>query len=170
MSTLISNNRKYKKIIVKNIKLKHQNDFRNFIYQENEIDLRMKKIINCLYLDKFHEILLIPKLIFIQNIENKIDRIISENYPEYITIKKFYIDNLKKEITLKYINDYTLFSKIYNNYTKNTKLFQFVTRFIPHCPRTEKYAFHNCESSSSFGKFIQVNNDVICVKLVIKQI
>ena len=164
MSTLITTNRNYKKIIPKNIKLKQQNAFRKTLGKENEIDLKMKKIINFLYFDKFHEILLIPNLIFIQNIENKLDRIISENYPEYISIKKSNIDNLKKEITIKYINEYKLFNKIYNNYIKNPKLFQFVTRFIPHCPRSEKYAFHNCESSSSFGKFIQVNNNVICVE------
>jgi hypothetical protein len=77
MTNLITTNRNYKKIIPKNLKLKQQKAFRKTLGKENEIDLKMKKIINFLYLDKFHEILLIPNLIFIQNIENKLDRIIS---------------------------------------------------------------------------------------------
>ena len=157
-------NGKYKKLIPTKIIIKHQNLTRNTTNKENETDLKIKKIINFLYLDKFKEILLIPKSQFIQNIINKLDNIISDNYPEYITIKKYYIDNLKKEINTKYINEYTLFKKCINNYYKNPKIFQFVTNFIPHCSKSDKYAFHNCTSSLTFGKFIKIKEYVICVE------
>ena len=159
-----TSNGKYKKLIPSKIKINHQNIIRKPTIKENETDLILKKIINFLYLDKFQDILLIQKSQFIQNIEKKLDNIVSDNYPEYITIKKYYIDKLKKEINAKYINEYTLFKKAISNYNKNPKLFQLVTNYIPHCPKSEKYAYHNCTSSLTFGKFIKVNDFVICVE------
>ena len=91
-----------------------------------------------------------------QNIENKLEKIISENYPEYITIKKSYIDTLKKDINNRYTNEYTLIKKTINNFAKNPKLFKYITNFIPHCQKCDKYAYHNCTTSLLYGKFIKI--------------
>ena len=58
---------KYKRLIPKRIKITHHN-IRNSSFKENETDLKLKKIINFLYLNKFHEIIIIQKYQFIQNI------------------------------------------------------------------------------------------------------
>ena len=160
-------NEKYKKLIDKQIQINHIKPFRYTKDKGNDIDLKLKKIIKLLYSDSFNNILIYPKTQFIRNIEKKFDKIVSEKYFEYINIKKSYIDNLKKEINLKFINEYQLLKKEFNNYTKNPKKYEFLTNFVPHCPKTEKIALHYCCSSSILGKFIQVNIKdniyVICV-------
>ena len=160
-------NEKYKKLIDKQIQINHIKSFRYTKDKGNDIDLKLKKIIKLLYSDSFNNILIYPKTQFIRNIEKKFDKIVSEKYFEYINIKKSYIDNLKKEINLKFINEYQLLKKEFNNYTKNPKKYEFLTNFVPHCPKTEKIALHYCCSSSILGKFIQVNIKdniyVICV-------
>ena len=154
---------KHKKLAQKKIKIKYQN-IRYSTLKENETDIKIKKIINFLYLDKFQEILIIPKSQYMQNIENKLEKIISENYPEYITIKKSYIDTLKKDINNRYTNEYTLIKKTINNFAKNPKLFKYITNFIPHCQKCDKYAYHNCTTSLLYGKFIKIIDFVICVE------
>ena len=143
----------------------------NSLNKENKTDIKIKEIINLLYLDNFHQILIFSKNQYIKNIEKKFDKIILENYPEYITFRKEFINILKKEIVAKYINESQFLKKAINNYIKNPKNFKFITNFIPHCQKTEKIAYHNCLSSLSYGKFIKVNNYkrdnnsyVICVE------
>ena len=160
-------NEKYKKLIDKEIKIIHSKSIRYSKNQENDIDLKLKKIIKLLYSESFNNILIYPRSQFIKNIEKKFDKIISEKYSEYKNIKKSYIDNLKKEINLKFNNEYQLLKKEINDYIKNPKKYEFLTNFVPHCSKTEKVALHYCSTSSILGKFIQVNikenNYVICV-------
>ena len=158
----------YKKLMPNKLRINHQTKIKSLLYKENETDLKIKKIANLLYSDIFHEILLISKTQFIKSIEKKLDKIILDHFTEYITIKKAYILNLKKEIKNKYINEYSLLKNTLNNYNKNPKNFQFVTYFTPHCPMCEKYAYHNCLSSLTHGKFIEIKNSkndfVICIE------
>ena len=160
-------NEKYIKLIDKEIKINHTKSFRYSINKENDIDLKLKKIIKLLYSESFNNILIYPRSQFIKNLEKKFDKIISEKYSEYINIKKSYIDILKKEINLKSYNEYQFLKKEINDYTKNPKKYEFLTNFVPHCSKTEKEALHYCGSSSILGKFILVNindnNYVICV-------
>ena len=160
-------NGKYKKLIDKEIKINHTKPFRYSKSKENDIELKLKKIIKLLYSDSFNNILIYPRSQFIKNIERKFDKIVSEKYSEYINIKKPYIDNLKKEINSKFINEYKLLKKEINEHIKNPKKNEFLTNFVPHCPKTEKIALHYCSSSSILGKFIQVNindnNYAICI-------
>ena len=159
---------KYRRLMPKKIRINHENKTKNIPYKENETDLKVKKIANLLYLDIFHEILITSKVQFIKNTEKKLDKIISDHFPEYMTIKKAYYMNLKKEINYKYINEYALLKNALNNYNKNPKNFQFVTNFTPHCPKCEKYAYHNCTNSLLYGKFIEIKNTkndfVICIE------
>ena len=154
-------------MIDKQIKINHAKSFRYSNSKENEIDLKLKKIIKLLYSDSFNNILIYPRSQFIKNIEKKFDKIVSEKYPEYISIKKSFLDNLKKEINLKFNNEYQLLKKEIDEYIKNPNKYEFLTNFVPHCSKTEKVALHYCCSSSILGKFIQVdindNNFVICV-------
>lgn len=160
------NKEKYKKVIPKKIRINHKNIMRFSSLKENETDLNIKKVINILYSDLFQHILIISRTNYIKNVEKKLDKIILEHFPEYITIKKAYIDRLKKEINSKYINEYILLKKTMNNFIKSPKLFQIVNNFTPHCPKCDKCAYHNCINSLTYGKFIQVNSNnsdyVIC--------
>jgi len=160
------NKEKYKKVIPKKIRINHKNIIRFSSIKENETDFKIKKIINILYSDLFQQILIISRTNYLKNVEKKLDKIILEQYPEYITIKKEYIDSLKKEINSKYNNQYILLKKTINNFIKIPELFQFVTNFTPHCSKCDKIAYHNCINSLTYGKFIQVNSNnndyVIC--------
>jgi len=160
------NKEKYKKVIPKKIRINHKNIIRFSSIKENETDFKIKKIINILYSDLFQQILIISRTNYLKNVEKKLDKIILEQYPEYITIKKEYIDSLKKEINSKYNNQYILLKKTINNFIKSPELFQFVTNFTPHCSKCDKIAYHNCINSLTYGKFIQVNSNnndyVIC--------
>ena len=158
---------KYKTLIPQRIRVNRQNTKKNSKMKENETDLKLKKIINFLYSDLFQQILLIPKNQFLENIQKKLDKIIFDIYPEYLTIKKSYADSLKKELNAKYIKEYSLLKKSLNDYIKNPNIFQLVMNFIPHCQKCEKIAYHNCINSLNYGKFIKEkeNNDfVICVE------
>ena len=157
---------KYKRLLNNNIILNQTKTVRNLLYKENETDSKIRKIINMLYSDVFKDILINSRTLFFKIIEKKFNKIISKRFSEYIIIKKTFIDNLKKEINLKYITEYQLLKKAINNYNKNPKNYRLLTNFIPHCSKTEKIAYHNC--LYSFGKFIQVKNKdnnifVICV-------
>ena len=132
---------------------------RNSFNKENKTDIKIKEIINLLYLDNFHQILIFSKNQYLNYIEKKFDKVILENYPEYTTYRKEYINSLKNEIVLKYISENQLLKKGINNYIKNPKNFTYITNFIPHCQKTDKIASHNCLSSLSYGKFIKVNNN-----------
>ena len=158
---------KYKRLLNNNIILNHTITNKNLLYKENETDSKIRKIINMLYSDAFKDILINSRTLFFKIIDKKFNKIISKRFSEYIIIKKSFIDNLKKEINLKYIADYQLLKKAINIYGKNPKNSRFLTNFIPHCSKTEKIAYHNC--SSCYGKFIQVKNKdnnifVICVQ------
>jgi len=158
---------KYKRLLNNNIILNHTKTVRNLLYKENETDSKIRKIINMLYSDVFKDILINSRTLFFKIIEKKFNKIISKRFSEYIIIKKSFIDNLKKEINLKYITEYQLLKKEINNYSKNPKNYPLLTNFIPHCSKTEKIAYHNC--LSSYGKFIQVKNKdnnifVICIE------
>jgi len=158
---------KYKRLLNNNIFLNHTKTVRNLLSEENETDSKIRKIINMLYSDAFKDILINSRTLFFKIIDKKFNKIISKKYSEYIIIKKSFIDNLKKEINLKYITEYQLLKKAINNYNKNPKNSLFLTNFIPHCSKTEKIAYHNC--ISCYGKFIQVKNKdnnifVICVE------
>ena len=61
-----------------------------------------------LYSDAFKDILINSRTLFYKIIDKKFNKIISKKYSEYIIIKKSFIDNLKKEINLKYITEYQL--------------------------------------------------------------
>ena len=158
---------RYKKARSTKIRINHKNILQNS-YKETEIDIKIKKIINILYADLFQDILIISRAQFINGVEKRLDKIISENYPEYITIKKSYIDNLKKEINSRYNNEYRLLKKSLDNFINNPKTSQFITNFTPHCQKCEKIAYHNCNNSLLHGKFIQINyintNFVLCTQ------
>ena len=158
---------KYKKARSTKIRINHKNILQDS-YKENEIDLKIKKIINILYADLFQDILIFSRTQFINGVEKKLDKIISEHYPEYIIIKKSYIDNIKKEFNSRYNYEYRLLKKALDNFIKNPKTSQFITNFTPHCQKCEKIAYHNCNNSLLHGKFIQINiinnNFVLCTQ------
>lgn len=62
-------NEKYKKLIDKEIKIIHSKSIRYSKNQENDIDLKLKKIIKLLYSESFNNILIYPRSQFIKNIE-----------------------------------------------------------------------------------------------------
>ena len=159
---------KYKKAMSTRIRMNRKNILKDSTYKENEVDLTIKKIINILYADLFKGILIMSRTQFIKGIENRLDQIISEQYPEYIIIKKSYINNLKNEINTRYANEYLSLKKALDNFNKNPQNFQFINNFTHHCQQCEKLAYHNCNNSILHGKFIQTNNInnnyVICVQ------
>ena len=158
---------KFKTLNHNRITVNRHNTIKNSKPKENETDLKIKKIITFLYSDIFQQILLIPKNQFLENIQKKLDKIICDNYPEYLTIKKPYIDNIKKDLNAKYIKEYSLLKQTLNDYIKRPSIFQLVANFLPHCHKCESIAYHNCQNSLIYGKFIKVkyNNDyVICTE------
>jgi len=121
----------------------------------------LENIYNYFYEDNFHNILIKSKFSFLNVIEKKIQEVIKYNFDEsYFNSSKFrrIINNYKKSIENKYLNDYTLLNE---EYTKNINLLKeneraYIDKYLQHCINTNEIAYHPC-SSNKKGKFILVS-------------
>ena len=123
----------------------------------------VKYIYDFLYEDNFPNILIQSKDSFINNIEYNVKEILNYHFDSIFTNTSFFkktLDQLKRNIETKYINDYSLLNEQYINNKKNLKENerQYLENFLKHCASTCQYAYHHCPNNKK-GKFILVEEN-----------
>ena len=123
----------------------------------------IKLIYNFLYSDNFSNILVQSKEAFINNIEFIIKDIIRYHFDDnYINTSFFQqtLNKYKKELQLKYNQDYALLDEQYklNKNTLKEKQRKYLNHFLKHCLNTCQYAYHHCPNNKK-GKFILVEEN-----------
>ena len=123
----------------------------------------IKEIYNFLYEDNFPKILIQSKDLFRNTIEFNIKDILNYHFDNiYLNSSSIQdtINEYRKEIENKYLNDYSLLNETYlkskNSEEKDRK---YLMNFRKHCVNTEEYAYHHC-SNSKRGKFIIVEETI----------
>ena len=116
--------------------------------------IKISEIYETLYKDNFPFILIQTRFKFFDKIKREADSIIiesslntSNNFPQILESK----ENLMK----KYEIDFKFLSNEYNNFLKNKKNYKYFSHFRKHCGKTEKYAYHYCDSNKK-SKFIEI--------------
>ena len=119
----------------------------------------IKEIYNFLYEDNFPKILIQSKDLFRNTIEFNIQDILNYHFDNiYINSSSIQdtINEYRKEIENKYLNDYSLLNETYLKYKNSEeKDRKYLMNFRKHCIKTEEYAYHHC-SNTKRGKFIIV--------------
>ena len=133
----------------------------------------INKIIEYVYSQNFHEILIKDKSTFINNIDSQIIEMIKSNnkrtelnYKSDLTLYQ----NQKSSLISRYESDYTLLNTPYTHYKENPKEVSYFTKYRKHCINSDVTPLHKCAINNSLGKFIEVintrknsnNNFVIC--------
>ena len=155
------------KNIIKELKilLNPKDTQKKILSKRKYISIKISEIYDTLYKDNFPFILCYSRFKFLDKIKREADAIIietslntSNNFPQILEAK----ENLMK----KYETDFKYLSYEYNNFLKNKKNYKYFSHFRKHCGKTEKYAYHYCDSNKK-SKFIEIKKNgeisyVIC--------
>ena len=124
----------------------------------NNLYINIYKIIDFIYSENFHDILIKEKTRFINNIENKILDILKRqhknNESEYKT-ELLLFEKEKKTIQSRYDLDFLLLNTEYLRYKKYPSKVKYLKKFRRHCINLGQIPLHKC-NSNKYGKFIEI--------------
>ena len=127
-------------------------------HQNSTID----KIIEYVYSDYFHEILLKDKSTFINKVESQIIEMIKLNNKgkELNNNSDISLYQTKKPLLIsRYEYEYSLLNSHFEKYKQSPNEISYLTKFIKHCVNQDNIPFHKCDKENQFGKFIEVTNN-----------
>ena len=134
---------------------REQNQISNINLNLGELSNKLSEIYKYYYSYYFPSILNLSKICFFEKINKCVEESISfiaKNIVNSTSINQILI-KLKENIEDEYNKDYQIISTSYDNYLKNSKNYEFVSKFRKHCGKTGTIAMHSC-SNNSKGKFI----------------
>jgi hypothetical protein len=127
----------------------------------NNLYINIYKIIDFIYSENFHDILIKEKTKFISNIENKISHILKcqhkNNELEY-NKELLLFEKEKKTIYNRYDKDYLLLNTEYLKYKKYPNKVKYLKKYRRHCINLGQKPLHKC-NSNKFGKFIEIETN-----------
>ena len=134
----------------------------NIIKNKNIQSSTIDKIIDFVYFENFHEILLKDKSNFLNNIESRILEMLKLynkgnelNYNSDLSLYK----NKRNNLISRYESDFSLLNSQYEKYKSHPNKFLFLTKYRKHCINSDKIPLHKCTINDNiFGKFIEVIN------------
>ena len=138
----------------------------------NNLDSNIIKKINELTLiefsEKFNEMLITSKDIFINKIIKEIEYILKKSFPKLKNNYKDLIEIANQNLEENYNQNYLILNNEWKKYKKQPKTFNYLTHYRKHCIKTEEYAYHSCNNKKS--KLIEIYNNekevshLICIE------
>ena len=136
------------------------NKYNEEIKNTQEMSTKIKSFLLKEYEEIFPGILTMSKKQFLQNIKKSV----------FLTLEDLYTNIIKEDTQLqdifnknfikiedKYEDNYNLLKKEWENFSKNTKKQDYLTKYRKHCFEDSEYATHNC--SNKDAKFILISKD-----------
>ena len=131
------------------------NDTKN----NNNLYININKIVDFIYSENFHDILIKEKTRFIKNIENKILEILKCQYKNNESEYKkelLLFEKEKKSIKSRYDKDFLMLNDEYIKFKKFPNKVQYLKRYRRHCINLGQTPLHKC-ASNKYGKFIEID-------------
>ena len=136
---------------------------RSYVRKKDRNNDKIKEKINevflSIYEEKFNDILIGRKDLFLQEILKESKNIILKLFPKDKENIDEYFEILKDDIEKKYYTDYNYLNSEWKKYKNNPKSYNILTRFRKHCIHTDDFAYHSCNNKNS--KLIEIKNNEI---------
>ena len=129
----------------------------SFLELENSKNNRIniQGVIDFIYSENFHNILIQEKSIFIKNIENKLLDILSRQNKNFKFNYEKQIEKEKINMLHRYEKDFSLLKNELIKCQKAPKEIKYLTHFRKHCIDLNQIPLHKC-GEDKYGKFIEV--------------